>query len=121
MRHLLTRMLRELSYALEPLGRIEPDLVSLENNPGFVQAAAPTDPVVVARMELVIGERTSAASLLHPVRDPRARRWSGSAAPRTARPGRSRAARPPSAPSSGSPTSRSTSPSGSSRCSCRPA
>jgi flagellar motor switch protein FliM len=64
--HLLTRMLRELSYALEPLGRIEPDLVSLENNPSFVQAAAPTDPVVVARMELAIGERTSAASLCIP-------------------------------------------------------
>src|SRR4051795_3897514 len=65
-RHLLARMLRELSYALEPFGRIEPDLVSLENNPSFVQAAAPTDPVVVARMELAIGERTSAASLCIP-------------------------------------------------------
>jgi flagellar motor switch protein FliM len=65
-RHLLTRMLRELSYALEPLGRIEPDLVSLENNPTFVQAAAPTDPVVVARMELAIGERTSGVSLCIP-------------------------------------------------------
>jgi flagellar motor switch protein FliM len=65
-RHLLTRMLRELCYALEPLGRIEPELASLENNPGFVQAAAPTDPVVVARMELAIGERTSATSLCIP-------------------------------------------------------
>src|SRR3954454_18716736 len=65
-RHLLNRMLRELCYALEPLGRIEPDLASLESNPSFVQAAAPTDPVVVARMELAIGERTSAASLCIP-------------------------------------------------------
>jgi flagellar motor switch protein FliM len=65
-RHLLTRMLRELSYALEPLGRVQPELHSLESNPGFVQAAAPTDPVVVARMELAIGERTSAASLCIP-------------------------------------------------------
>jgi flagellar motor switch protein FliM len=66
LRHLLTRMLRELSYALEPLGRIEPELASLESNPSFVQAAAPTDPVVVARMELVIADRTTAASLCIP-------------------------------------------------------
>jgi flagellar motor switch protein FliM len=65
-RHILSRMLRELSYALEPLGRVEPELVSLESNPSFVQAAAPTDPVVVARMELAIGERTSTASLCIP-------------------------------------------------------
>src|SRR3954468_10015204 len=45
-RHVLTRMLRELSYALGPIGQVEPDLQSLESNPSFVQAAAPTDPVV---------------------------------------------------------------------------
>ena len=65
-RQLLGRVLRELSYALEPLGAIKPELVTLESNPGFVQAAAPTDPVVVARMELTIGERTSSASLCIP-------------------------------------------------------
>jgi flagellar motor switch protein FliM len=66
LRHLLTRMLRELSYALEPLGPPQPELQGLESNPGFAQAAAPTDPVVLARMELVIGERTSNASLCIP-------------------------------------------------------
>jgi flagellar motor switch protein FliM len=66
LRHLLGRMLRELSYALEPLGPLGPELQSLESNPGFVQAAAPTDPVVLARMELTIGERTSNASLCIP-------------------------------------------------------
>jgi flagellar motor switch protein FliM len=66
LRHLLTRMLRELSYALEPLGPVHPELAGLESNPSFVQAAAPTDPVVVARMELAIGERTSGASLCIP-------------------------------------------------------
>ena len=66
LRHLLSRMLRELSYALEPLGPLEPELHSLESNPGFVQAAAPTDPVVVTRMDLTIGERTSNASLCIP-------------------------------------------------------
>lgn len=66
LRHLLGRMLRELSYALEPLGPLTPELLSLESNPGFVQAAAPTDPVVLARLELSIGERTSNASLCVP-------------------------------------------------------
>jgi flagellar motor switch protein FliM len=64
--HLLSRMLRELSYALEPLGPLNPELQSLESNPGFVQAAAPTDPVVLTRMELAIGERTSNVSLCIP-------------------------------------------------------
>jgi flagellar motor switch protein FliM len=66
LRHLLGRMLRELSYALEPLGPLRPELQGLESNPGFVQAAAPTDPVVLARMEVAIGERASAASLCIP-------------------------------------------------------
>jgi flagellar motor switch protein FliM len=66
LRHLLGRMLRELSYALEPLGPLAPELQGLESNPGFVQAAAPTDPVVLARMEVSIGERASTASLCIP-------------------------------------------------------
>jgi flagellar motor switch protein FliM len=66
LRHLLTRMLAELSYALEPLDGITPQLLNLESNPGFVQAAAPTDPVVVGRLELAVGDRTSAASLCLP-------------------------------------------------------
>ena len=65
-RQVLGRMLRELSYALAPLGSVRPDLQSLESNPAFVQAAAPTDPVVVARMELTVGERASAMSLCIP-------------------------------------------------------
>ena len=65
-RQVLGRMLRELSYALNPFGKVTPELHSLESNPGFVQAAAPTDPVVVARMDLTIGERVSALSLCIP-------------------------------------------------------
>jgi flagellar motor switch protein FliM len=65
-RQVLARMLRELSYALAPFGTVQPDLQGLESNPGFVQAAAPTDPVVVARMDLTIGERASALSLCIP-------------------------------------------------------
>ncbi len=66
LRHLLTRMLRELAHALEPLGQVQPELLNLESNPSFVQAAAPTDPVVVARMELIMGDRSSNASLCLP-------------------------------------------------------
>ncbi len=65
-RHLLSRMLRELAYAMEPISHCEPQLVTIESNAQFVQAAAPTDPVVVARMQLTIGEVVSAADLCLP-------------------------------------------------------
>jgi flagellar motor switch protein FliM len=65
-RQLFARMLRELAYALEPIARLNPQLSALETNAQFVQAAAPTDPVVVARMELSVGERESSASVCLP-------------------------------------------------------
>ena len=65
-RQVLQRMLRELAYALEPIAKVTPKLVGLEVNAGFVQAAAATDPVVVARMDLTIGNHTSEASLCLP-------------------------------------------------------
>jgi flagellar motor switch protein FliM len=65
-RHLLTRVLRELAYALEPIGQANPSLVALESNAQFVQAAAPTDPMVVAHFELQLGEQLSHLSLCLP-------------------------------------------------------
>lgn len=65
-RQLLGRMLRELAYALEPIERVEPQLLGLESDARFVQAAALTDPVVVARMDLSVGSRNSQASLCLP-------------------------------------------------------
>ena len=65
-RQLLDRMLRELAYAFNPIAPITPQLLSLETNAGFVQAAAPTDPVVVARMELTVADRTTTTSLCIP-------------------------------------------------------
>ena len=65
-RQVLQRMLRELAYALEPLSKIHPQLQTLESNAGFVQAAAPTDPVVVARLDLTIGNHTAEATLCLP-------------------------------------------------------
>lgn len=65
-RQLLTRMLRELAYAWEPIAAIRPQLLVMESNAQFVQAAAPTDPVVVARMDLQVGNRSSQATLCLP-------------------------------------------------------
>jgi flagellar motor switch protein FliM len=66
MRQLLVRMLRELTYALEPLAHVRPQLVTLENDARFVQAAALTDPVVVSRLDLSVGQRESAVSFCFP-------------------------------------------------------
>ncbi|MFI7585882.1 flagellar motor switch protein FliM [Spongisporangium articulatum] len=65
-RHLFVRVLRELAYALEPIAQTSPELTTLENNAQFVQAAAPTDPVVVARMQLTVGDVSSATDLCFP-------------------------------------------------------
>jgi flagellar motor switch protein FliM len=65
-RHLFGRVLRELAYAMEPITATTPKLLALENNAQFVQAAAATDPVVVARMQLAVGERTSSVDLCLP-------------------------------------------------------
>lgn len=65
-KYLLSRVLRELAYALEPIARTNPAMVALENNAQFVQAAAPTDPMVVAHFDLALGERVSQFSLCLP-------------------------------------------------------
>lgn len=65
-RHQLGRMVRELAYAMESIVEISPELATLESNAQFVQAAAHTDPVVVARMQLTIGEVVSPADLCLP-------------------------------------------------------
>lgn len=67
LRQLMARLLSELSYALEPIAHgIRPTLAALEADARFVQAAAPTDPVVVARMELAVGQRESQVALCLP-------------------------------------------------------
>jgi flagellar motor switch protein FliM len=65
-RHIFGRVLRELAYAMETIAVTKPALLTLESNAQFVQAAAPTDPVVVARMQLAVGERISSADLCLP-------------------------------------------------------
>jgi flagellar motor switch protein FliM len=65
-RQLLVRVLRELTYAMEPLAHVRPQLVTLENDARFVQAAALTDPVVVSRLDLSVGQRESTVSFCFP-------------------------------------------------------
>jgi flagellar motor switch protein FliM len=65
-RHLLGRLLRELAYALEPITTTTPNIIGLESNVQFIQAAAATDPVIAARMEITVGARTSVADVCFP-------------------------------------------------------
>ncbi len=60
-------MLHELTYALEPIAKnVRPHLVAMESDARFVQAAAATDPVVVANMDLTVGHHESRLSLCVP-------------------------------------------------------
>jgi flagellar motor switch protein FliM len=66
-RQLLTRLLNELAYALEPITKnVRPQVLALESDARFVQAAASTDPVVLATMDLSVGQRASQLSLCLP-------------------------------------------------------
>lgn len=65
-KYLLSRVLRELAYALEPIARTNPTMSALESNAQFVQAAAPTDPMVVAHFDLALGDRQSPVALCLP-------------------------------------------------------
>jgi flagellar motor switch protein FliM len=65
-RTVMIRVMRELSYAFEPIAHVSPHLLAMESDARFVQAAAPTDPVVVAQMQLTVGARESAVSLCLP-------------------------------------------------------
>jgi len=65
-RQLLTRLLRELTYAFEPIAHVEPQLLAIESDARFVQAALATDPVVVARLDLTVGSRESSLGFCLP-------------------------------------------------------
>lgn len=65
-RQLLIRVLRELAYALEPIAKVNPQMLTLESDARFVQAAASTDPVVNARMSIAVGGTSSECSICLP-------------------------------------------------------
>jgi flagellar motor switch protein FliM len=60
---LLGRILRELRYAFEPITPIRPELIGIEYNPQFVQAAGVSDPVIVASFEMKIGAEECVATV----------------------------------------------------------
>ncbi len=67
LRQLITRILHELSFALETIAKgVQVQLIALEPDIRFVQAAAATDPVVVCQMELSVGKRESILNLCLP-------------------------------------------------------
>ncbi len=65
-RGVVDRLLHELSYALEMLGRFQPDVTTVEYNPQFAQASAASDLVVVATFDIHAGADVSTASLSLP-------------------------------------------------------
>lgn len=67
LRQLFDQVLGVLRYAFEPIVSVVPSLGAIEYNPQFVQAAGPGDPVIVARLELRIGDLADAASLCMPL------------------------------------------------------
>ncbi len=67
LRQLFDQVLGVLRYAFEPIVSVVPALGTIEYNPQFVQAAGPGDPVIVARLELRIGDLSDAASLCLPL------------------------------------------------------
>jgi flagellar motor switch protein FliM len=65
-RYVFGKMLRELGSSFQTICEVRPVLVNLESNPQFIQAASPTDPVVVSHLQLTVGDRTSTIDLCLP-------------------------------------------------------
>lgn len=66
-RNLVRQTVRELRYAFESLGGINGEVQSLESDPQFLQLAPPSEPMIVARFEIKLGDQTAASSLCIPV------------------------------------------------------
>jgi flagellar motor switch protein FliM len=64
---LVERLLGELRYAFEAIVDWEPTITGLEYNPQFAQAAAASEPMVVASFELRLGDIDSTATLCLPL------------------------------------------------------
>ena len=65
-RHLLERVVHELTYAFESLAPVTPVVESLESDPQFLQIAAPSEPVMVAEFDVRIGEQLAASTMCIP-------------------------------------------------------
>lgn len=65
-RRLMTDAVEDLRYSLGDLLPVAPSVQSLRFNAQFAQAAAPNEPMVVARFAVSFGERTCSATLALP-------------------------------------------------------
>lgn len=65
-RHLLDRIVHELTVAFESLAPAAPVVEELESDPQFLQIAAPSEPVIVAEFEVRIGEQVAESTLCVP-------------------------------------------------------
>ncbi|WP_255491698.1 MULTISPECIES: flagellar motor switch protein FliM [unclassified Actinotalea] len=65
-RDLVQVSLGDLAYAFAAVRELDVHVKSVQYAPQFVQAAGASDPVLVARFELVTGERRSTATLMLP-------------------------------------------------------
>ena len=63
---IVEQLLSELQYSLVDLVEVTPALVGIEYGPQFVQAAGPSDVVIVCRFELRIGDRVHTLTLCVP-------------------------------------------------------
>jgi flagellar motor switch protein FliM len=64
---LIEQILGVLRYALEPLVIVKPTAGTIEYNPPFLQAAGPSDAVVVADFDMAIGEESCRLSISLPL------------------------------------------------------
>ena len=65
-RELLQHAVRDLSYAFTSVAPLDVQVRSVQYNPQFVQAAAASEPVIVATFALVVSEREALATLMIP-------------------------------------------------------
>ena len=66
MRHLAQRVVHELRYAFDGIVALTPEVVGVEANPQFAQAAAPSDVFVVASFQMNVGTQEGAATFAMP-------------------------------------------------------
>lgn len=66
MRSLSQRVLHELRYAFDGMVSLTPEVVGVEANPQFAQAAAPSDVYVVASFEMNVGNQEGLATFAMP-------------------------------------------------------
>jgi flagellar motor switch protein FliM len=66
LRSVAQRVLHELRYAFAGISPLSPEVVGVESNPQFMQAAAPSDIFVVATFHVTVGKQEDVATLAMP-------------------------------------------------------